>query len=69
MEKQRIEDRESSISWWNGLEKDFSENSQFSKMQKFLETQRMIGFSSKDCRLLSSLTGKKIKKLYKHFNK
>jgi hypothetical protein len=69
MEKQRIEDREISISWWNGLEKDFSENSQFSKMQKFLETQRMIGFSSKDGRLLSSLTGSEIEKLYKHFNK
>lgn len=75
MEKQVVNtetktEREIALAWWNEeLEKDFSENSQFAKIHKFLETEKMIGFSSSEGRLLTSLTGSEIEKIYKHFNK
>lgn len=64
-----ITDRHLALLWWHSLDKDFSENSQFTKIHKFLETESIIGFSSTEGRLLTSLTGSEIEKIYKHLHK
>lgn len=56
--------RKQAIAWWNNLSDGFEKGSKFQILHNFLDSNKMTGFSSKEGRMIDTLTGREIEEIY-----